>query len=456
MPQCSMRSALPDVHLPGVTADTRAALPPPGLGTADDPTARSVPAALLAEWLALTGWACDLRAGHGEAVAAGVAAALAHWRTLGLPAAQPGFDPVATLNFIKHASLAGRDDSWRRVFVANGRRLMWEHHAGAAQATPPTLANLPPRRFAVALSRTFQLAGIATSTALRLRLPLPLTGADLTDLVVQPAATAGSTLAVLSGRLEAKLVADGAATVTLAAQCHFVARRAPVAGVIEPPEPELYTRPSEGLIQVTPRVRALAAALAGADASPRDIVRVFWDHLLGRLCFGAIHYHAIPPAAPTDWVLAHGWTDCRIGSALLIALCRARGIPARLVGGHTLYEAAPFQHFWAEIWLAGTGWTPFDLHGSWDLSAGGRDAAWRDFFAGHVDYRMKTEVLPRQFTGPMSLRLPARWHVLAWRDGDGQVTGFFDLDTGRPVFSDRIAVRRGAQVAADSVNAGPL
>ena len=45
-------------------------------------------------------------------------------------------------------------------------------------------------------------------------------------------------------------------------------------------------------------------------------------------------------------------------------------------------------------------------------SAGGRDAEWRDIFTGAIDYRMKTEVLPRVFTGLSTIRLPPAWRMM--------------------------------------------
>jgi hypothetical protein len=444
-----------DVHVPALTPDELSGPPPPGLGPGADTAARSVPVARIVDWLALGGWAYELRAGGRAAVEAELQATLARWRMRGLPAEAERFDPVATLNFLKRAALSGQDDFWTRRLVPTARRLVWEHHAGPARDAPPSPLDLPPRNFAVRLSRTFHLAGIAPGTALRLRLPLPLEGPGLSGLVVRPHAGNGVALEVAPGRLEARLVADGAETIVLDAECHFVARPTPVADATEPMDAELYTRPGEGLIQVTPRVRALAAALADEDAAPRRVVRALWEHLLGHFRCGAVHYHEIPPSPPTDWVLDRQWYDCRLGAALLVALCRARFIPARLVGGHVLYEAAPFQHFWAEIWFADTGWTPFDLLG-WDLSAGGRDRAWSDCFAGQVDYRIKTQVLPRLFTGPMTLRLPPRWHILARPEPDGLSTAITELESGRPIYTDRAAVRRGDQVPGDSVKARPL
>ena len=201
-----------------------------------------------------------------------------------------------------------------------------------------------------------------------------------------------------------------------------------------------YLKPGEGLIQVSDRVRNLADRLAGPGARPQAAVRAFWNFMLDELMCGAIHYDQVTPTAPCDWVLDSGWYDCQLGSALLVALCRARGMPARLVGGHVLYRAAPTNHYWAEVWLDDEGWRPFDLL-SWDLSGGGVNGDWRDHFYGRIDPRMVTQCFPRQFTGALGVALPAAWHVLQLGTAHGVEIRLNDI-TGRPVFVDTVAMVR--------------
>jgi hypothetical protein len=134
--------------------------------------------------------------------------------------------------------------------------------------------------------------------------------------------------------------------------------------------------------------------------------------------------------------LDNGWYDCQLGSSLFIAICRARGIPARLASGYMLYDLAPGYHYWSEIWQDGHGWLPFDLL-CWDLSAGGRDVPWRIHFAGAIDYRMVTQCLPLSFTGPMSVRFPPAWHLLNAPLDRGMIVHFTALD-GEPIYSDQI------------------
>ena len=210
-------------------------------------------------------------------------------------------------------------------------------------------------------------------------------------------------------------------------------------GAVTAAERALYTRPVEGLVRVTPRVRALADRLAGTDAGPGRQVAGFLDFLDRELCQGALAHYQMSPEAPGDLVLDDGWYDCLAGSALLASLCRARSIPARLVGGYGLYSAASGAHNWIEIWLEGSGWVPFDLT-SLELGQGEGGHNWRELFLGRLDHRMVVERLPRQFAGPGSLRLPSAWHLLARRSGEGVVHDLLDAVTGESVYSETILV----------------
>jgi len=201
------------------------------------------------------------------------------------------------------------------------------------------------------------------------------------------------------------------------------------------------------LIHISDRVRALADLLAGPGGRPEAAVRAFWNFMLDELMCGPIHYDQVSSTTPCDWVLDSGWYDCQIGSALLIALCRARGIPARLVGGHVLYPAAPTNHYWAEVWFDHDGWLPMDLL-CWDLSCGGADPDWRETFYGRIDPRMVTQCFPRQFTGALGVALPPVWHIIQSgatsrvEAASGVEIRLNDI-AGDPVFVDSVAVLEG-------------
>jgi hypothetical protein len=200
----------------------------------------------------------------------------------------------------------------------------------------------------------------------------------------------------------------------------------------------LYLSEQEGLIVVSERIRALAHSLAGNHSPALDAVRAFWEYIIGTLIFGSIHYDQIDLALPCDWILDSGWFDCQLAASLFVALCRARGIPARVIGGYLLFRVAPMKHYWAEAWIEGQGWTPLDFMG-WDLSLGGRDVGWRDRFFGRLDYRLICERMPREFTGPLGVPVPEAWYMLQSARKGGSENSFMDV-SGKLIYSDTIRV----------------
>lgn len=58
--------------------------------------------------------------------------------------------------------------------------------------------------------------------------------------------------------------------------------------------------------------------------------------------------------------LKAGGGDCTEYSDLFIALCRARGIPARVAEGFMFPFFNVSKHSWAEAYVKGHGWVPFD------------------------------------------------------------------------------------------------
>ena len=203
------------------------------------------------------------------------------------------------------------------------------------------------------------------------------------------------------------------------------------------PDP-IWLAAREGPIVVTPRVRALAERLAAGHADPAQTVHAFHDHLLDRFTCGVVHYDRIGARPATDWVLETRWYDCRLGAALLAALCRARGIPARLVGGYLLWRT-PTEHFWVEVYLPERGWTAFDLL-SWDLSAGGTDREWRSVFADAVGYRARTQVLPRIFTGAAGGATAPAWHRLVRATGSGTETRYLSVPDSQLLYREEVRI----------------
>jgi hypothetical protein len=411
---------------------------------------RRIEASVIEEWLVHCGWAYEWNGGARSEAIIRARRALARWVDLGLAYVQDErgvrlFDPAEVLSFVKMAGRSGKDRLWQERFVETGRNLVREFHSGQDPSDPPPKpSTLPPRRFRVRLSREFNLDGIEPGRRLLLRLPLPLEDRGLHDFkIVDLSPTAAEAeISHAAGRLEWRLPAGLERSITLSAEYAFTAN--PTAGDPEVDQltaemKDLYTRPSEGLIEVSSRIAALANRIAGPDPDCWRRLRCIWDFIFDNLTFGIVQYDQIGTANPSEWVLDNGVADCQLGSALLISLCRALKIPARLASGYLLYSVAPNGHYWAEIFIAGRGWVPVDL-GCWELSTGGQHEGWRDYFFGALDYRLKTEIFPRHFTGLSTIRLGAAWQILHLPIVGGAETRFLSLETGRLIYCDRLII----------------
>jgi len=410
------------------------------LGMQWDDRYRSVREVDILRTLLLFGWAFE--AGSGTAEEA-VRIMLEGWTQSGLPfrRASDGkrlFDPIEVNNFLKWAGLEGRDRFLSERLVPTHQRMVTDlAEFGASQG-----GDGGECRFVVEFRRTFNLRSIAAGTKLRLRAPLPLAGNYLKSMRVTPFADrfSESQIKLSPGRMEARVVANGETDVTFGATLDVtVTPQEPYPGQEgDTVDRALYLSECEGLIVVTDRIRTLALSLAESNAPVMDALRAFWVHLNERMIFGAVHYDQIDYASPCDWTLDSGWFDCQTASALFVALCRARGIPARIIGGYFLFRTSPTKHYWVEAWIEGQGWTPFDFM-SWDLSTRGRDATWRDRYFGRLDYRLICERLPREFTGALGVPLPDAWYMAALAMKGGVEDRLMDIN-GTSIYSDTVRV----------------
>jgi hypothetical protein len=411
---------------------------------------RCIEAGLIEQWLMLCGGAYEWNRGERDQLLREVRNALRSWPDLGLGFAQAEhgerlFDPVEVLRFVKMAAMSGQDRYWYEKFVKTGRNLVREfHHAERIGSEPARPQSLPPKRFRVQISRQFSLDAVAPRRQLLLRLPLPLEDRSLRDLTIESTSSTVTASNVFRApdRLEWRMLSGLDQVVTVSAIYTFVAY--PVFGdpgvdQLSSQESDLYTRPREGLIRVSPRIAALAREIAGDELDQWVQVQRIWDFILDNLTYCLVHYDQIGTANPSEWVVDNGIFDCQLGCALLISLCRSLGIPARLASGYLLYSVAPAYHYWAEIFIVSRGWVPVDLS-CWDLSAGGQDAIWRDYFFGALDYRCKTELLPRYFAGLSTVRLGERWQMLQLPLAGGIETRFVSIRTGRLIYCDRTVI----------------
>jgi len=419
--------------------------PPTGIRT--DDRYRTVSEPQIVDNLLVAAFVYELEAGERDRAVIRIRSALDAWIKLGLgyqmsDRGERMFDPVEVINRMKWAGYVGLDDFWINQFVTTGRAFFSEWDAAAG---PLCLTNQRhPMRFSVNLRRMFSLEGFEAGQKLRLRLPLPLTQSS-EQIAIEPIVSEdlGARILQSEGRLDFQFAAPRQSEVEIAANISFTtdgSSRDDLGGGLVSDKRATYLRPSEGLIRATPRILALSQTIAEESRNQLDTATKFFHYIIDELMCGMVHYDQVDADAPGDWVLDSGWYDCQLGSALLVSMCRASGIPARILSGHMLYRLAPGFHYWAEVWIDEKGWTPFDFL-TWDLSKGGNDEAWRDSFAAKIDYRMVTQCFPFVFTGPMSVRFPSAWHLINAPFSYGMNITFITLE-GKLIYRDRVTSKR--------------
>ncbi len=419
--------------------------PPPGIRTAS--RYRTISEQQITDILLVAAFVYDLDAGERESAVGRIRSALDAWIKLGLgyqvtDRGERTFDPVEVINRMKWAGYQGLDDFWINHFVATGRAFFSEWNPPAGLLSQPRRRD--PALFNIDLRRIFNLDGIDVGQKVRLRLPLPLLQSSQ-QLEVEPVVPPDLSARIIrsDGRLDFQFTAPPEPVVELAAKISFITdglSRDDTPGSLPSNRRDIYLRANEGLVRVTPRIKALAHELADADRSHVERATTFFHYIIDELMCGMVHYDQVNADAPGDWILDNGWYDCQLGSALLVSMCLACGIPARILSGYMLYRLGPGFHYWAEIWLDEQGWIPFDFL-TWDLSKGGHDVAWRNCFAGAIDYRMVTQCFPLSFTGPMSVRFPSAWHLINRPTCTGMDINFVELD-GKPIYCDRVSVQK--------------
>ncbi len=332
------------------------------------------------------------------------------------------YNPVEVISRLKTAGRQGRDDFWPLRMMPTLRQFVEDL--------------TPAPRVVMDYSRTFNISSIPSGKSLRLRMPLPLSERYKTVDIETHLPAEASQERKSDGRLEVKVLTASAPEITCGVTLTLESQ---AQDALPPPaDPDIYLRPREGLVMISDQIAALADRLSG-NTGPENAVRAFWNYIMDEFQFCPIHYDQVPADTPLDWVIESGIYDCQLASALFVGLCRAKGIPARLVGGNFLYRHSPTNHYWAEAWLGNSGWTPFDFL-SWDLSNGGEDSTWREHFYGRTDARLVTECLPQSFVGAIGVAVPPAWHILRTKSRDGADIQLLDLQ-GAFVYRDKIAIR---------------
>ena len=106
-----------------------------------------------------------------------------------------------------------------------------------------------------------------------------------------------------------------------------------------------------------PYIKEIAGSFKSTGQA--DLINQLYNYVLDNMQYTGYN----PSSVGAAGAIAAGGGDCTEYSDLFVALCRAKGIPARTVEGYTT-DASPSEismgHNWSEVYLDDYGWVPFD------------------------------------------------------------------------------------------------
>lgn len=137
----------------------------------------------------------------------------------------------------------------------------------------------------------------------------------------------------------------------------------------------LNTKAEKYIESNDPAIILLAGQIAGQEQNPYIIARKIYDYIIQNYNFKILNQGLRGAKAMADS------KDGEAGdfAALFVALCRARGIPARPVVGAYAQSGLNSQTIWAEFYLEQVGWIPVDAE------AGLNNVEKRNYYFGNVD-----------------------------------------------------------------------
>jgi transglutaminase-like putative cysteine protease len=165
-----------------------------------------------------------------------------------------------------------------------------------------------------------------------------------------------------------------------------------------------FTQPEIHIESANPQIVDLASSLSKGKATACQQVRAFYDYVGNTLVYtpNGANWGAQAALGPMG-------SDCTEYAALLAALSRAKGIPARYFEG-LLYlnnrtdALAKIEHAWADVYLPGAGWTAMD-------PTLGRKPVNRDTYFAHYT---ADHIIVTLGASPSVLRGSSYWTHLYW------------------------------------------
>ena len=177
-------------------------------------------------------------------------------------------------------------------------------------------------------------------------------------------------------------------------------------GACEGELPDDYTQAELHIESANPQVIALAKGLSHGKKTACEQVRAFYDYAGDELIYT---YNRNAWGAQATFGLMGA--DCSEYASLVIALSRAKGIPARYYEG-LLYleesekeaEIAQTEHAWLDAYFPGSGWVTMD-------PTLGREPVGRETYFAHYT---PNHIIVTTGRNPSTLRGASYWSHLYW------------------------------------------
>ena len=120
------------------------------------------------------------------------------------------------------------------------------------------------------------------------------------------------------------------------------------------PDPNVFLRSEKYIEKDAPQIQQVAKGINASNQTA--IARAIYQYVTDN-----ITYATQKEELGAVKTLQNKQGACTEYSDLFAALCRAKGIPARVVKGYVSEPVYLSQHAWAEVYLDEYGWVPFDL-----------------------------------------------------------------------------------------------
>jgi len=168
--------------------------------------------------------------------------------------------------------------------------------------------------------------------------------------------------------------------------------------------PQDFIQPELHIESANPQIVALAGKLSRGNATVCQQVRAFYDYIGNNLVYT---YNGANWGAQA--ALGHMGADCTEYTDLLVALSRARHIPARYFEGLLYLDKATatlaqIDHAWPDVYLPGAGWVAMD-------PTLGRSLVNRDMYFAHYT---PDHIIVTLGVNPSVLRGGDYWTHLYW------------------------------------------